>query len=188
MLKNFIRPMLLMLTVLLWGCQSTAPAPEPRPQLNPAVTQLFNQAMGQLKQGELDGAEALLEQVLRLDDKLPGARLNLAIISHKRGDSARAKALIDSALALAPMPEALNLRGVLARQEGDFRAAEADFTKALTQAPGYAAAHYNLALLYDLYLQQPEKAAFHCRQYLAQSGDSEATPWLEELSRRAVNE
>ena len=48
--------------------------------------------------------------------------------------------------------------GVLHRQQGQFSEAEQAYLQAIELDPGYALAYYNLAVLYDLYMQRPELA------------------------------
>lgn len=107
--------------------------------------------------------------------------------------------LLDRALAANPHNYyALNLRALLAREQGQFAEAAAVYQQALAAYPGFAEAHLNLAILQDLYLQQPAKAAQHYHWYqglltLAPQGQP-ANPnselvakWLADLERRLAS-
>ena len=59
--------------------------------------------------------------------------------------------------------------------------------KAITLEPGYALAYYNLAILYDLYVQRPELALENYQQYLSlepDDGTAEVERWIADLRRR----
>ena len=65
--------------------------------------------------------------------------------------------------------------------------AERAYLKAIELEPGYALAYYNLAVLYDLYVQQPELALQNYQQYLALGADdsqAEVERWIADLRRR----
>ena len=68
----------------------------------------------------------------------------------QKGDLAKAREQLSEVLKLSPKdPNALNLMGVIEAQEGNYRAAEADFQKALGAAPRLTGAYLNLGHLYQ---------------------------------------
>jgi len=79
-----------------------------------------------------------------------------------------------------------NREGVTRRRAGDFTAARAAYEQALTLDPSYADAERNLAILHDLYLDDPTAALPHYERYqaLTQGADPEVTAWLVELKTR----
>jgi hypothetical protein len=81
---------------------------------------------------------------------------------------------------------AANREGVLQRRDGNFAAARAAYERALTLDPAHADAERNLAILLDLYLEDPSAALPHYERYqaLTQGADKEVTAWLVELKTR----
>lgn len=81
---------------------------------------------------------------------------------------------------------AANRDGVALRRAGDFRAARAAYERALMLDPTLADAERNLAILHDLYLDDPAAALPHYERYetLTQGADEEVKAWLVELRRR----
>lgn len=61
--------------------------------------------------------------------------------------------------------------GLLFFKEGDHKRAAAEFKLALQQLPNDADIYYNLAVIKDYYLEDPEKAAQYYRKYLEYSSD-----------------
>lgn len=74
------------------------------------------------------------------------------------------------------------------RQLGQFDLAESAYQKTLDLKPDYALAHYNYAILLDLYLQQPQEAITHFEHYqrLQTTPDPQVAKWLKELKRRVA--
>ena len=79
-----------------------------------------------------------------------------------------------------------NYLGVAQRNLGKFKDAEASYHAALTADDTYAAAHLNLGVLYDMYLQQPEQALeqFERYQQLVATPDTKVGGWIKELRAR----
>jgi Flp pilus assembly protein TadD len=120
--------------------------------------------------------------------ELAGPLLNLALLRMRQGDESAARDYFDKAAATctncAPVWNGL---GVLNRQQGQFREAEQAYLKAIELDPAYALAYYNLAVLYDLYIQRPELALVNYQQYLslgADDGNAEVERWIADLRRR----
>lgn len=78
---------------------------------------------------------------------------------------------------------ALNLRGLIAKQQGAFRQAERDFLAAIATAPRFAAPERNLGILYELFLANPEQAALHYKRYVELTHDSSVQRWLDTLPK-----
>jgi len=68
-------------------------------------------------------------------------------------------------------------------QEGKFDDARRQYRKALDADPDYALAHLNIAILYDLYLQEPKEALPHYQAYqqLLPAEDGVVAKWIIEL-------
>ena len=78
---------------------------------------------------------------------------------------------------------ALNLRGLVAKQQGLYRQAERDFLAAIAAAPRFAPAERNLGILYELYLANPSQAALHYQRYVALTGDKAVERWQQALPK-----
>lgn len=77
------------------------------------------------------------------------------------------------------------LRAERARASGDHRRAAEEFTRLLTLRPDAVRAHLELAQLYDEYLDEPFRAAWHYEAYLAAVPDSPEAASLRALARHA---
>jgi tetratricopeptide (TPR) repeat protein len=76
---------------------------------------------------------------------------------------------------------------MLFRRNGKFLEAEAAYLKAVTVSPDYALAHYNLGVLYELYLQRLDEALQHFVAYQSIVGeDRQVEKWIADLRRRVA--
>jgi tetratricopeptide (TPR) repeat protein len=163
------------------------PVPGVEQQAVPAAARtLFEQAAAVMAAGDYVEAEFRFKEFLLQYPEYPGAYVNLAIIHATRQDDAAARAALDAALALNPdHASALSQLGQLLRRNGDFSGAEAAYLKAVTVHPDYALAHYNLGVLYELYLQRLDAALKHFEAYQALVGeDKQVEKWIADLRRR----
>ena len=101
-------------------------------------------------------------------------------------DERAAEATAGNASTAPEAAAAVNREGVLQRRDGNFAAARAAYERALTLDPTHADAERNLAILLDLYLDDPSAALPHYErcQALTQGTDKEVTAWLVELKTR----
>ncbi len=159
-----------------------------RSDIPPQALTLFEQAATIMAAGDLVDAELRFREFLRRYPDYPGGHVNLAIIHINNGDEAAAQADLDAALALSPNhPAALNQQGMLFRRNGKFFEAEAAYLKAVTAAPDYALAHYNLGVLNELYLQRLDYALENFKQYqLLVGDDKQVEKWIIDLRRRVA--
>ncbi len=66
--------------------------------------------------------------------------------------------------------------------------AKASYLAAIAADDNYAPAHRNLAVLADLYLDEPQLALHHMERYAALVGDDkQVAGWVTELRRRACS-
>ncbi len=145
---------------------------------------LYKNAIIALNNNERDKAELLFTKMSVLQPDFAGSWANLGLISIQKGDLQVAKKHVQTALSKNPkMPQSWNLSGYLALQNGNIQVAEKYYKKAISISPTYALAHYNLALLYDIYFQDIEKAVHHYQQYLSniEAKDKETEDWLDGL-------
>lgn len=196
-----------LLAALMAGCSAPMPvppaappaasAPPPAPAPAPAkpapddtakiVKTQFEQAIDFMRAGKDDDAAALFANITKLDSKLASPHTNLGILYYHEGKAQKAEAEFKEALHLdAKDYVAANYLGMLYRTQGRFRDAEAAYNQALAANPDYAYAHLNLAILYDIYLDDLPKALDHYQAYQRISGDSDKRllGWLADLRRR----
>ena len=149
---------------------------------------MFEQAVAVMAGGDFLDAELRFKEFLMRYPAFPGAHVNLAIIHSNNGDDEAAQAAIDAALAIdADYAPALNQQGLLFRKNGKFLEAEAAYLKAVTASPDYALAHYNLGVLYELYLQRLDVALLHFEDYQELvGGDDQVEKWIADLRRRVA--
>lgn len=120
----------------------------------------LDEAVRTLRSGRLPEAERQLRAVLAQDPRLGFAHANLGVVL-RRGEKyeASAEALLE-ARRLMPGNIALhNQLGVSLRLLGRFEDARKAFDGALAIDPNYGISTLNLAILHDLYLGEPAKAA-----------------------------
>lgn len=148
----------------------------------------YSAALAQLQAGDEAAADSALQAFSAAHPELAGPLLNLALLRMRQGDEAAAREYFAKASAVctncAPV---WNSFGVLHRQQGRFGEAEQAYLKAIEIDPAYALAYYNLAVLYDIYVQRPELALLNYQQYIslgANDGNAEVERWIADLRRR----
>jgi tetratricopeptide (TPR) repeat protein len=154
----------------------------------PEVQARFAELVGRLQAGE-PGALADLEEFSADHPDLAGPLVGLGIARSRDGDEAAARDFFERATRVcARCGPAWNELGVLARQQGRFADAEQAYLKAVELQPGFAPAHFNLAMLYELYMPRPELALQNYERYLELAGPGDAgadvEKWVADLRRR----
>lgn len=147
----------------------------------------FQDAVNAIQQKNWTRAESVLLSLAEKNPQLSGVQLNLGIVYKAKGDKEKAEAAFNRAIAVnSKNVEAYNHLAVLKREAGDFAAAESLYQKALAIWPFYPEGHKNIAILYDLYLGQPEQALPHYLAYqqLLPAPDKQLDSWIAELQRR----
>lgn len=151
---------------------------------------LYRQAITDLSNSDLDKAEANFLKMSRAKPNLAGPWANLALIYVQQQQYEKADDAIKTALEKNPkMPQALNLAGAMAKREGRITEAQAFYEQAILSKPDYAIAHYNLALLFDIYLQDIARALVHYQRYQLLTGDTDKNTamWIKELTFNLKN-
>lgn len=147
----------------------------------------FTRIQGLIKNGRSADAINALGKMRQDYPKLSGPAVNLALLYWKQKNYAQAQAAFEQAQAINKYnPDAYTQFAVMLREQGKFIEAEAQYLKALAVWPHNFQAHRDLGVLYDLYLQQPEKALQHftlCDQLSAEP-NKEIKGWILELNRR----
>ena len=158
-----------------------------RPELSPLQQTDYQNAVESLRQGNLVAAKKAFLALLSAEPRLAGAQVNLGIIAQKEGDKEAAIYAFKQALELNPRnADALGALGAIALEKGEYRKAESLLLEAVDLAPQLAIAHYNLGVLYELYLQEESDAIDHYKRYVALSSDEDVktvSRWLKLLER-----
>jgi tetratricopeptide (TPR) repeat protein len=191
---------LIALALLAAGC--AAPG-EPRPDtqapaarrapavaeapVSPELQRDYDRALGAMRNGNDKDAERMLLALTRKAPDLSGPYANLGLLYRRVGRNAEAIAALERAIAINPRRAVYyNELGICYRQEGKFDQARRSYRKSLETDSLYAPAHLNLAILYDLYLQEPKEALPHYQRYreLVPAEAATVSKWIIDLERR----
>ena len=147
----------------------------------------MDEASERLMAGQKDKALALYAEVQQAAPEHVSAWLNAALIKREQKDLPAALTLIEQSLQHRPNEaRALTLKGVVLREQGKLQEAKAAYLAAVAADEHYAPAHRNLAVLADVYLDEPVLALQHMERYAALVGDDkQVNSWVTELKRRA---
>lgn len=181
----------LLTTLLLAACAGQSQK-EPTGQAKPAAAlraedQGAWQAAQQLiKQQKWPEAKMALQNLAKTNPQFPGVFINLAAIECQLQQWQAAGALLKRLPNADQSPQALNLMGVVAEHSGQINQAEQYYLSAVNSPSAPAEAQYNLALLYDIYWQDPLKALPYYEAYArARPEDKAASDWINEIKRKA---
>ncbi|MCG8673041.1 MAG: tetratricopeptide repeat protein [Pseudomonadales bacterium] len=147
----------------------------------------YNRALDAMKAGSLQDALLLFQEIGARYPSLSGPIVNQAIILRQQGKLEQAKALLQKAiLNKTQNPYLMNELGLINRELGKFEAAKQAYLSAIRIEPNYDKAHYNLAVLADLYLHDPVLAfnEFEAYQALQPTPNKKVAGWLKEIKRR----
>lgn len=150
----------------------------------------YKKALTLLNNNKLDAAKDIFQQFKENRPELAGPYANLAIIALKKNEPEKALELVKVALTKNPnLAHALNLLAYLEQVSGEIKEAEKHYKEAIKNKNDYAIAHYNIALLYDVYLQDIESAIPHYEQYmkLINNEDKSTADWLEQIKQQKDN-
>ena len=139
---------------------------------------------------DYSAAKDLFSRFATKNPGLSGAYLNLAIIAYRQQAYDEADRLIVHVLEINPRhPRAYHLRALLHQHDGEIRLAEKAYRKAIALNPRYTIAHYNLALLYDIFLQELKPAIEHYSIYLEllDMEDKNTQDWINHLKSSLAN-
>lgn len=149
-------------------------------------TNTYQRAITALNNSQLEAAEAELKKLSKSRPEFAGPWINLALIDIKKSNFDGAYQNLSKALKLNPkMHQALNARGYVELARGNATKAVGDFRQAFFVKENYALAHYNYALVHDIYFQEMKVAVRHYQRYLelTNNQDKKTADWVLELER-----
>lgn len=174
--------------ILILGCSSVPRESKPGtaiPQglslLNPEQTLLYNQALSLMQRKDYKDAQVLFATLLKQTPLVNELSLNSALCLYYENNYREAMTVVAPLLTMNVAP-AHNLAGLIEQSLHNFDGAKIHYQKALSKDPTYANALYNMALLYDVYYQEVDRAIDFYSRYLEQAADDEQTQgWLDQL-------
>lgn len=178
--------------ILLSGCaqevvREVAKPVKPQVVLAAADKQAYNKALGYIKSKRLKNAESILNKLLKKYPNAAGPLANKGIIYVKQNKLKKASEHFIKALEVnEKLIQVRNHLAVIYRKQGKFTEAKNMLDAAIATDPYYANAYYNLGILYELYLQVPEKALENYQLYLdlKKGGDKQVSQWVSLLQRQ----
>lgn len=153
--------------------------------LNSSQLKHYQKAITALNKQAPNEAKPILEKLSKSQAQAAELWFNLSLANYQLNDLKAAESNLEKALDLNPEnPQALVLKGALATKKGKINLAETLYLRAIKQQVNFANAHYNLALLYDIYYQDITQAVTHYQRYLELTNysDKKTAVWLEELN------
>ena len=138
----------------------------------------------------LDRAMAEYEAAIELDPRSAAADYQVGSVFFTLGDLDRALAGLERALRADPdYPGANSAAGIIYIRKQDFERACRAFEAELRANPHSAEAHMNLAMCYERYLLNIEKALYHLEKYVEiTGGNPQIRSHIAELKARAEKE
>lgn len=169
---------------------TTIPESEESTKLSNSDKERYREAITHLYKGDYSSAKRIFNEFARLYPNLAGAFSNLALIHYKQTNYDKSLELSTKAISLNPeQSQAYNIRAQSYVQLGKIHEAKADYFKAIELKPEYPNAQYNLALLYDIYLQDIELSIKHYEIYmkLIDNQDETTREWINHLKGTLAN-
>lgn len=159
-----------------------------KPMLTPEEQAAWAAALAMLQNGDVKAAESAFQSLLTRQPRLAGAYVNLGILAERSQDIEQARTHYQKALEINPANDAALVQlALLDQAQGKFRDAESGLLKAESVNASSEKVQYNLGVLYELYLQNPELALKHYRRFveLSKSEDKALVErWILLLERR----
>ncbi|TGD75631.1 tetratricopeptide repeat protein [Mangrovimicrobium sediminis] len=187
---------LLLAALVLPGCNSSPvrglrelvapidPATEPVPA---AAQARFDQGLAAMQAGRWSDALSLMADLWQDYPWLSGPPLDAALSCLQLQRPEEAERWFGRALEINPGNlDARNAYAIFLREQGRFGEAEAQYLEALATDDADATTHYNLGILYDLYLGRKPQALAHYSRYQELSGgdDRQMAGWIADLRRQ----
>jgi tetratricopeptide (TPR) repeat protein len=163
---------------------TTAGEIKPTIEISDSDKEQFQSGLTALADNNDDKAESIFQDIINNKPYLAGPYCNIALIRFKDAKYQESLDLINKAIGLSEnIAQAYNLRAQILIKMGKINEAKSDYLKAVNLDQNYANAHYNLALLYDIYLQDIPQAINHYEKYLSllTQPDKVTQQWVDHL-------
>lgn len=161
--------------------------PEPEPEPIDYAQQIYQQAIQALKNGDYEVAVEILLEISAENPDKPFVFTNLGLAYLKLENTDEARDAFERAVE-ADDDDAVahNHLGILHRQKGEFENARQRYQRAIDINAKYARAHLNLGILFDIYLQDLDKALaqYETYQSLTTEEDAQVAGWIVDIQRR----
>lgn len=157
----------------------------------PVAKKQYQIADAYLKQGKLKEARKEFKSLTRNYPELSGPWVKIAEIAVQREEFSDAIDAYEKALEVNSNNVAAYLDlAKLYREQGHFAEARNTYLRALNSWPDFPEGHFNLAVFYDLYVNDALSAQKHFQAYYFLTGNrsEEVRKWLVELQRRTGDE
>ena len=167
-----------------------APVEAPPPPVDAATRASFDEAVRMLRGNRLPEAERAFKALAERQPDLAGVHANLGLIHRKAGRLEESAAELQLAVKLSPKQASYhNQLGITWRALGRFDHARKSYETAIDLDPTHGGALLNLAILHDLYLGEPARAAELYTRGAALLPAEAATinKWLAELKNRRAD-
>ncbi len=148
---------------------------------------VFVVASARIQEGDLDGAKDKFTMLTEKYPTLSGPWVKLGTIAEAQERYPEAIKLYKKAISInRNNVNAYMALGLAQRKQGYFSDAFLTYLDALTVWRDFPEAHLNLAILYDLYLNNPEEAQKHYEAYHFLTGEKseKVQKWLVEVKHR----
>ena len=176
---------LLVLVIFISSCTSTPQEKQPtKSSFSPTEVITYQEALANIQSDELNKAISELNKLVQAHPAHSGAAINLATALYKAKKFDEASRALDNAKKINPnIPEVYNLSGLINVEQGEYTSAEKNYLAAIKARKNYAEAHYNLALVYDIFYQDLGQAISQYEEYLTLTGNSDKATisWVAEL-------
>lgn len=147
----------------------------------------YQKAIVALKRGNDAEALQLFKAFSQEYPNYAGAFINMGLLQIKKRDYKKANEMLLQATTLKPDDAiAQNHLGFTYRKLGEFAKAEQAYAAAVRADAQYADAHYNIGILYDVYLGKLAEALQHYETYqqLTHNKNQTVSKWIVDLKRR----
>ena len=185
MLKPCINSVLLAALLVVQGCSPVQMRPAPTVAvISPEMEHSYRQSIELMQKKQWKQAEAALASFTEQYPQHAGPWLNLGIARMNLGEDEAAESAFRTAIGNnRENPVAYNKLGILYRHSGQLDKALDMYERALKASPDYPDTHWNIGILYDVYLSNAELALRHYIRYqqLTGSDDPKLQGWISTL-------
>jgi tetratricopeptide (TPR) repeat protein len=185
MLKPCISSALLVALFVIQGCSQMQMKPGPAVAgTSPEIENTYRQSIQLMQKKQWKLAEAELSSFTGQYPQYSGPWLNLGIARMNLGDREAAESAFRTAIDRnRENPVAYNKLGILYRHSGQLDKALDMYELALKVSPDYPDTHWNIGILYDVYLSNADLALQHYIRYqqLTGSDDPKLKGWISTL-------